>query len=322
MGRPKRRASPKVVNHVNRNLESLSITMAIEVVKTLNPPWEQEHGKRGRPPHESRVVAVCCILMIVLNKTYDGIEAYLRENPRVKRRLHVSSIPTHSVIHRGMQQLPLNYIRLVMKFVTLKYRRVGINAAVDSSGMALSTSSKWFDIRIRRKSSKKDYLKLHIIADLDNGIILHFTITGSARHDSPEFRRLIRPLKHLAKVLGDAAYSSRKNCKLVASKGGKPYLKFKSNATGRASGSTEWKVSFSEYSTDNDAWMAIYHLRSIIESIFGSLKRRWGPALRGKRGWMRRREMALKVLAYDMKQVHYLERAQELGVSLWQPVSG
>jgi transposase len=219
-----------------------------------------------------------------------------------------------------MQQLPLNYIRLVLKYVTLKYRRIGINVAVDSSGIALSTSSKWFDIRIRRKSTKKDYLKLHIIADLDNGIILHFTITGSTRNDSPEFRRLIRPLKHLARMLGDAAYSSRKNCNLTASKGGKPYLKFKSNATGRASGSTVWKVSFSEYSTDNDAWMAVYHLRSIIESIFGSLKRRWGPALRRKRVWMRRRELALKVLAYDMKQVHYLERAQKLGVKLWQPV--
>ena len=142
MGRPKRRASPKVVNYVNRNLESLSITMAIRVVKSHNPPWKQERGKRGCPPHKSRVVAVCCILMIVLNKTYDGIEAYLNENPKIKRRLHVSSIPTHSVIHRGMQQLPMSHIRFVMRFVTLKYRRVGINAAVDSSGMALSTSSK------------------------------------------------------------------------------------------------------------------------------------------------------------------------------------
>ena len=117
-----------------------------------------------------------------------------------------------------------------------------------------------------RNSSKKDYLKLHIIADVDNGLILHFTITGSARHDSPEFRRLVRPLRHLVKVMGDAAYNSRKNCKLVASMGGKPYLKTKSNATGRAGGSTEWKVSISEYSTDNDVWMAIYHLRSIMRA--------------------------------------------------------
>jgi hypothetical protein len=46
MGRPKRRASPKVVNYVNRNLESLSITMAIGIVKSLNPPWKQENGKK------------------------------------------------------------------------------------------------------------------------------------------------------------------------------------------------------------------------------------------------------------------------------------
>ena len=98
MGRPKRRVSPRVVNYVNRNLESLSITMAVVGVMSLNPPWKQEHGRRGRPPHKSKVVAVCCILMIVLNKTYDGIEAYLRENPKIKRKLHVSSIPTHSVM--------------------------------------------------------------------------------------------------------------------------------------------------------------------------------------------------------------------------------
>ena len=61
-----------------------------------------------------------------------------------------------------------------------------MDVAVDSSGFSLKTSSKWFDIRIKRKSEKKDYLKLHIVMDVETGIILHFSITDWKGADSRE----------------------------------------------------------------------------------------------------------------------------------------
>ena len=115
--------------------------------------------------------------------------------------------------------MPTSYIRLISKLVTFQMRRRGMDVAVDSSGFSLKTSSKWFDIRIKRKSTKRDYIKLHIVIDVDTGIILHFTITDWKGSDAKEFKQLIRDLPRIRKAAGDKACSSRVNCQAVADKG-------------------------------------------------------------------------------------------------------
>ena len=104
-------------------------------------------------------------------------------------------------------------------------------------------------------------------------------------------------------------------------KGGKPYLKFKVNANGRAKASPSWRVSYREYKKDSENWLAEYHLRSIIESVFCSIKKHWHSFLKSKLGWMRRKELALKVLAYNLKQVLYLNRAAEIEIPLRIPTT-
>ena len=192
-----------------------------------------------------------------------------------------------------------------------------MDVVVDSSGFSLKTSSKWFDIRIKRKSNKKDYLKLHIVMDVETGIILHFSITDWKGSDSKEFKRLISDLPRLGKVAGDKAYSSRANCQAVADKKGKPFLCFKANATGKAKGYPAWQISFRAYTDNPGEWMDEYHIRSIIEAAFSSLKRCWGPDIKSVKGWLKWRELALKVLAYNVKRVLYMERAKDLGIPLW-----
>ena len=155
-----------------------------------------------------------------------------------------------------------------------------MDVAVDSSGFSLKTSSKWFDIRIKRKTEKSEYIKLHIIIDVETGIILQFTITDWKGSDSKEFKRLIGDLPRLSKVAGDKAYSSRANCQAVADKKGKPFLCFKANATGRAKGSPAWQLLFMAYTDNPDEWMDEYHIRSMVEAVFASLKRCWGSDIK------------------------------------------
>jgi len=319
LGRARTRAAPKVVNHVNRNLESLVIHEVVRAVRDLPPPWER--NGRGRRSHTPRIVAICCILRVFLNKTYDEMESWCKTNRHIRAVLGTGWLPTHSVIHRGMDELTMAYVRRVLRHMTFRFRRRGFTVAVDSTGYSLSSSSKWFDIRIRRVSEKRDFLKLHIAIDVSTGLIVSFTITGGSVHDSKEFRRLLNMLPSISRCLGDSAYASRKNCDIVVEKDGEPYLKFKANATGRSRGSIAWKTSFGKYRHDPEAWLAEYHLRSIVESVFGSMKRRWSGCIKSKRGWLRRRELALKVLAYDTKQVLYLQRAQEIGTPLRVPVA-
>ncbi len=261
------------------------------------------------------------MLMVALGKTYDSIEAYLKVNDYLKDLLHTDGLPGHSVIHRGMTDMPLPYVRKVLKKTIWRLRRDGMTVAVDASGMSTIDRSVWFDIRIGGKNSRKDCVKLHIVIDVDTGVIHHFTMTPWYRGDSTQFERLMRELPNIAAALGDKAYSSHKNCQIVAQMGGKSFLLFKSNATAKAKAHPEWRRSFLEFTEDREGWMAVYHLRSIVEGVFSSLKKSWGSALRSRKYWNQRKELALKVLAYDVRQILYNQRAKELGVDLRSRVS-
>ena len=199
-------------------------------------------------------------------------------------------------------------------------RKKKLNTAVDATGFRTSNSSTWYDIRIKKKSRRKDHIKLHISIDVETGQIHYFTITDWKIADSTEFERLMKYLPEIEACLGDKGYSSRSNCQIIAGKGGKAYIMFKTNATGRAKGKPEWKRSFYELKDDPDSWKLTYHLRSIVESVFSSIKRRWNNFVRAKKKRMQKKELALKVLAYNVKQMLYNQRAEELGINLWVAV--
>jgi len=313
MGWAKKRINPTVANHVNRNFTADFTKAAVKAVHCMPPPWKL--NKKGRKGHDPQTVAIGCILKVGFNQTYDGIEAHLKDSETIKKCC--PDMPGHSVIQRGMKQLSITYIRKVMNRVIRFLRRKKMNIAVDSTGFSTHNSSTWYDIRIERHGRRRDCIKLHISVDIDTGVIHWFTITPWNRHDSKEFEHLIKHLPKLGNVLGDKAFSSRNNCQLIVDKNGTPYLCFRKNARSNAKGKPAWIVSFRAHKHDTKAWLAVYHLRSIIESVFSSIKKRWGSFLHSRKRWMQKKELALKVFSYNVKQVLMVCYAKERKVPLW-----
>jgi len=305
--------NPTVANHVNRNFTTLFTKAIIKAVHRLPPPWQ--NNTRGRKGHNPKTIAIGCLLKVGLNETYDGIEARMKDSQTLQALCPV--LPGHSVIHRGMNRLPMKYIRKAMNLVIRFLRRKRMTIAVDSTGFSTHQSSTWYDLRIERHGSRRDCIKLHIGVDVHTGVVHSFTTTRWNRHDSREFARLLKNLPEVDKVLGDKAYSSRANCQLVADKHGTPYLCFHANATSRAGGKPEWIISFRASKNDPEGWLVVYHLRSIVESVFSSMKRRWGSFLQSRKRWMQKRELALKVFAYNVKQVLMVRYARDRKVALW-----
>ena len=314
MGCAKKRINPKIMNHVNRNFNELYTKQVIKAVQQLSPPWKP--NKKGRRGHNPKGIATGCILKVGFNQTYDGIEAYLKESKTFKT--YFDDLPGHSVIHRGMTKLSVKYIRKVMNRVTRFLRRHSMNIAVDSTGFRTGNSSIWYDIRIKRKNKRKDCIKLHISIDIDTGIIHSFTMTPWNRHDSREFEKLLKHLPELGCTFGDKAYPSRNNYQLVADKNGIPLLCFKDNATNKAKGHPAWIIHITKYKNDKETWLEAYHLRSIVESVFSSIKKRWGSFLRSRKKWMQKKELSLKVLSYNVKQVLLVQYAEECKIHLWK----
>jgi hypothetical protein len=316
MGCAKKRINPTIANHVNRNFTTGFTKAVIKAVHCLPSPWKP--NKKGRKGHNPQTVAIGCLLKVGFNQTYDGIEAHMKDSETIIQ--YCTNIPGHSVIQRGMKRLSITYIRKVMNRVTRFLRRKKMNIAVDSTGFRTHNSSTWYDIRIKRQGGRKECIKLHISVDIATGVIHWFTTTTWNQHDSKEFEHLIKHLPELGNVLGDKAFSSRNNCQLVVNKNGTPYLCFRKNARSNAKGKPAWIISFRAYKKNTEAWLAVYHLRSIIESVFSSIKKRWGSFLLSRKRWMQKKELALKVFSYNVKQVLLVHYAKERKVPLWIPV--
>jgi transposase len=303
-----------ITSFVNRNQEDLFLEHIVKAIRDIERPWRA--NKIGRPQAEWVAVITACCIKLFFNKTYEATEAYCKNSERFKK-LTGSDAPSQSVIHRGMQKLPKKHIKKLNNRLTAGFRRKGISVVLDATGLKLRTSSLWYDIRIKKVSRKKDFTKLHIVGCVGTGIIHNYTITGGRAHDSPQLKELVSVIDRIIKAAGDKAYCARKNCTEIGKKGGKPFFKLKVNVTAKPKSSPEWKAMIRLYRKDPESWLKEYHVRSFVEAIFSSIKKRFGNFLRSVKKSMQEKELALKVVCYNVVRILYVNVAKELGVPLW-----
>lgn len=315
MGKPKRRANPKVVSRVDKNLEELTAKEAKKFVTRLPPPWEENERGR-RPTHDSRTVFILCLLMVSLNLTYDRMESEIRKG-HLQRILEVKTLPGHSVLNRGMLRLNQKYVRKFNKLLVRKFLKKGVTIIVDSTGIRLRISSSWYDIRIGRKNRKKDNAKFHIAIEATRNTIVGYKITSWKRSDTPQLEFLLKNVDEVLRVLADAGYLSRENCNIVSGKNGTPFFRLREGTTGKSKGSLAWKRMVNFGLKRKVLYDQILGFRSVIESIMSAIKRRYGNSVRAIKRKTRNISIALRVLAFNIKQTLYDKTAKRLGLPFW-----
>lgn len=127
--------NPKVVQQVNREIDPLFIEHLSRALKKLKPPWEKSYT--GRPAHSAKVVTFCCVMKVSTCRTYDEIESYVQLiSEKIMNLFHVNRVPGHSVIHRGMDKLRMEFIRKLIRLIIQYYRKQGMSIAVDIFGIS------------------------------------------------------------------------------------------------------------------------------------------------------------------------------------------
>lgn len=316
MGKRYARINPTVANRVNRSIIERAIPVVRRAVYSLPNPWEVK--RRGRPPHPPKLVVCLLVLGAILGLGYDQMESTLNTNALVHEEFG-TKLPSHSTYHRGAKRLSMGYIyklnRALVKNHTLPKRTM---LHVDSTGFRLRRSSSWFDIRTGRKNKRKDHLKLHILVVHKLGLIYSFAITRAYRHDSPIFPRLMAGLSLVEFILcGDAGYLSRLNCKLVSDKNGIAFFKIKKNVTARKKGVRAWYEIVMLFKSMPWGYLLVYHLRVYVEAMFSAVKQRFDQQVYSRTWFMQRRELGLKVISHNVKQLLYIQEAESIGLPLW-----
>lgn len=314
MGEPISRLNPRVESQIQKILLEQALQILCSVCMLL--PMKK-HNKRGIKPYDHRIILVLCILRILLRKTYADYEIEMRTDYRICFLLGLKSLPGKSTIQRGMKFLSMKLILEFNRILLADFLQRKINLLIDASGIRIVGKSIWYCLRIKKHICKRDCDKVHLAVCSEVLFIMNWRISDGKRHDSPFFRLLIAPFKFLGTVCADKGYLSRKNFQLVCDKKGALFVPFKINSTPSPKSYPAWKFAFNLWKLFNTIYMSIYHQRSKIEAVFSALKKRYGDKLLCKTKNMRRKEMALRFVAYNLRLFICWRYAKENGLNLY-----
>jgi len=318
MGEPNYRLNPKVESQVNKTLLT-KVTQLLLTIAFMLP--FREHNQRGCKPHDYRIILTLCILRILFRKTYSDYEIEMRTDTRICSILGLQILPGKSTIQRGMKLISMKLLYQINLLMLAGFVKNKIDMMIDSSGIRIVGRSIWFCIRIKKEISKRDCDKTHLAVSSQFMFIMNWKITCFKKNDCPFFKILLAPFRFLGIITADKGYLSRDNFQMVADRGGEAYIPFKKGkkkgSTAKAKGSPAWKAAFYFWKTLNGIYMSIYHQRSRIEAVFSALKRRYGDRLYCRKAGMRRKEMAMRFIAYNLKLLICYLYAKENNLPLW-----
>ena len=312
MGKPIMRLNPQIDSIRNRVLLKRGIELLLSIALLL--PNKKMTGK-GRRPFDYRLVLVLCILRVLLKKRYSDYESEIRTNKTIMELFNLNKLPCKSTIHNYTQSFSLSNLYKFNGRLIDVYIKKPVDLLIDASGIRLVGRSIWFCIRTKQKIRKKDCDKIHIAICHRSLLIANFRITNSRRNDSPYLRKLLKPFKKLGLILVDKGYSGKINAEYVAKKGGAFFCPFKKNAN--PSGLNVWSYLHTLWSVFGELCRQIYNQRSRVEAVFSALKKRYGDQLYSKKWYLRRREMAMRFIAYNVRIIISMQIAKEKKIPLW-----
>lgn len=175
---------------------------------------------------------------------------------------------------------------------------------VDSSGFRCSSFGYYCEEKHGIKRVR-NWLKAHICTGVDTNVVTDVIITDEHAGDSPQFPKLIRNTSDyfvIGEVSADPAYSSDQNHKIVDALGGKAYILFKKNATGKTGGAL-WKKAYHYFQLNKDEFMDHYHKRSNAESTFSAIKMKFRETIKSRNRVAQINEMLCKIIVYNITVV-------------------
>lgn len=314
MAEPITRLNPKVESQTQRILFIQGLELILKIAMILP---KIDSYKPGPKPYDYRVVLSLCIFRILLRKTYADYEIEMRFDNRIIELLGMKILPGKSTLQRCLSTIKMDLLRNFNQLLIEKWTNRKLNISIDASGVRILGRSIWYSIRIKKEISKRECDKIHLATCNDTMLILNWFVTKGTKGDSPFFKRLLEPFKLLGVVLADKGYLSRKNYQYVVDKKGAAFIPFKDNSTAKPKSHPGWKFAKKLWDIVPMIFKGIYHQRSRVECIFAALKKRWGDNLNSKKAFVRRREMALRFIAYNIRLIIYLDYSAKHNLPLW-----
>ncbi|MDO8531996.1 MAG: transposase [Dehalococcoidia bacterium] len=198
---------------------------------------------------------------------------------------------------------------------SLPLKAIETDFAVDSSGFGTSRFVRWYNKKYGREIDNREWVKVHLMCGVKTHTVTAAEISGWAANDTTYFAPLVEETaKHfqIAEVSADKAYLGHKNLAIVESLGATPFVPFKSN-TVAATGESAWAKMYHYYMFNRDTFLAHYHKRSNVETVFSMIKGKFGDSVRSKGNVAQVNEVLCKVLCHNICVL--VQSMHELGIA-------
>ena len=294
---------------VQRYLPGLILATVVRIVNGMDEPYTLNPGVGGKNGYLPRTMAIVCIMLEAERRTYRKMVGYLHADREAARKMGLTdNIPSKSTICSSYSLIPESYLKEVHARVIEGLQGSG-SIAGDSTGYSMSRFEKWVDFRTDRIRNKHGWIKMHAIIDVGTKVVLTYLVTTSRTADIKGLYDMLDDLLHgPCSMKGrdfclDAAYLSRDICNRLAGMGMTPLIKPKSNTVHNAGGSQAWRKMVDMYHDDLPAFNARYHQRSVIEAVFGAIKKMYGSYVRCRRPDNQRREIPMRLICYNIELI-------------------
>lgn len=192
--------------------------------------------------------------------------------------------------------------------------------AVDASGFSNSRFSRWCDDQHERGGQRQEWVKVHVACGVRTKVVPAVEIREKDANDTRFLPGLVDATAEnfeLSEVLADKGYVSARNLKAIAKYGATPYIPFKNSHTGRTPGL--WRKLYHFYHMHREEFLEHYHKRSIVESTFSMIKRKFGDYVRGRTDVAMANEVLCKIICHNICCLIRETETRGIDTVFWEP---
>lgn len=218
---------------------------------------------------------------------------------KLPQYIGLRKIPHFTTLQKFAQRLEAKILSKLIFLTQHLFKEHGTFFGIDGTGFGLDHASHHYCKRIGRTKPVKGFVTLQALSDLYNKVILVPKIRKRRRHDTVDFLPMWNKVKHLDFdfFVADKGYDSEENHKAVFEAGKDSLISLKNaDLPIYKTGGVHRKKAKREFE------IGLYTQREITESIFSSLKRKYGSKLRARKFKTQKIELLFKILAYNIER--------------------
>jgi transposase len=277
----------------------------VTLLRDLCNSIEQPEYKFGRPR-----LPLSDVVFGLVYKAYSTMSGrrFTSELNEAQATGVITKAAHYNSAHRYLESPELTaLLKSLIELSATPLKAIETDFAVDSSGFATSTYSRWYDHKWGKERSKQTWVKTHLMCGVKTHVVTSVEATPFESADAPQLPQLVNTTARtfaVQEVSADKAYSSRRNLHAVQAIGGKAFIPFKSNTNGignREDGFDGlWNRMWHFYNFNRDRFLQYYHKRSNVETAFSMIKGKFGGSVRAKSPIAQVNEVLCKVLCHNI----------------------